>query len=154
MQAIVKPTVMNLWLWVKLPLGSLNHTPTLLQYLREKFPGPESDPGPQLSEEDSSAQVRFDLRQQFRGLPVQPVRVRQQAIIHNLLLRNKLSHIPAHSHFRCHTSHFSVETVCKMVKKTFLLCLLGSAQPKLVGIIRCVQKPGGRQAITEESMSR
>lgn len=45
----------------------------LLQNLREEFPGPESDPGPQLSDEDSSGQVRFDLRQQFRGLPVQPV---------------------------------------------------------------------------------
>lgn len=71
---------------------------TTLLHLREKFPGPEGDPGPQLSEEDSSAQVRFDLRQQFRGLPVQPVRVRQQAVINNLLLRDKPTHVLVRRH--------------------------------------------------------
>lgn len=35
----------------------------LLQHLREEFPGPESNPWPELSEENSSGKVRFDLRQ-------------------------------------------------------------------------------------------
>lgn len=75
---------------------------TSLEHLREEFPAPESDPGPQLSNEDSSGQVRFDLRQQFRGLPVQPIRVRQQPVIHDLLLRDEPGHIPIHGHIPVH----------------------------------------------------
>lgn len=79
----------------------------LLQHLREEFPGPESDPRPELSEENSSGQVRFDLRQQLCGLLVQTVGVRQQAVIHDLLLRDERSHISIHSPAPTY-SHFSV----------------------------------------------
>lgn len=68
------------------------------QHLREELPGPEGDPGPQLPEEDSPGQVRLDLRQQLRGLPLQPGGVRQQAVIHHLPLRDKPIHISIHSH--------------------------------------------------------
>lgn len=68
-----------------------------MEHLREEFPAPESDPGPQLPDEDSSGQVRLDLRQQLRGLLVQPIGVRQQLVIHDLLLRDKPG-IPVHSH--------------------------------------------------------
>lgn len=69
----------------------------MLEHLREEFPAPESDPGPQLPDEDRSGQVRFDLRQQFGGLVVQPIGVRQQPVIHDLLLRDEPSR-PLHSH--------------------------------------------------------
>lgn len=76
----------------------LQNKPSLHGHLREEFPGPERDSGPQLPEKNRPAQVGFDLRQQLRSLPVQAVTVRQQAIINNLLLGNKPLHNPIHSH--------------------------------------------------------
>lgn len=93
--------------------------------LREEFPGPECDPGPQLSEQDSSAQVRFDLRQQLRGLPVQPVRVRQHAVIDNLLLRDKRSHVTFYDHIPLFFP--PVVSARKMREKTLLSVWLMSA---------------------------
>lgn len=110
-----------------------------LEHLREELLAPESGPGPQLPDEDSPGQVGLDLRQQLRGLLVQPVGVRQQPVVHDLLLRDERSILIRNHILWC---HFPASCARRKApkKKTRLLCPLSDGAPqKLEDIICCVQ---------------
>lgn len=115
---------------------------SLLQHLREEFPGPKSDSGPQLSEENSSGQIGLDLCQQLGGLLVQAVRVRQQAVVDDLLLRFEPSHVSILGHIPVkHESCFVQRRQTGGGEDALRVSeSCGKCAPVLADIIRCIQR--------------